>query len=542
MVGVLGRPRAAVHVIYWSSLVVSSCGGEPLPGDPGCEVDVGDLVLTEVLANPDGADGANEYVEIHNPRSTARSLRGVVLASSRDDGTGRVEHRFGEVEVAGGSYFVVGNASPNQLADHVDYSYGAALGNLRNTSAVLSLWCGQQLIDAVRYQSTRDGYALVLDGAVAPSSDGNDDPTAWCEALDAIQGFAGNTGSPGLANAACEGGTVAGRCLGTDGVSLDSPVVGDAAITEWMANPRGSDADLEWVEVTFTSTVDVGGVRLGTSVDELGASPFTGCSPVDAGTTVVFGASPGAAPRVDAMLNVSLGNLGERRIILATDDEVVDQVDYDGAPQGRAWQVDETGALCLAPAGPDNEYAEGNAGSPGLANPTCPPALGEGMCLDDGVPRETRPPAAGSVQVTEWMASPVSSENRTGEWVEVLVGSDADLNGLTWSDLTGPSDPLESTACIEVAAGTLLVFARSDDPALNGGLPYVDYALPISLNNENETISLVLDGTPLDAVAYDKSEPGAAAQLDDFGVRCLASTPYGAGDLGTPGAPNPLCP
>ncbi|MEM7436362.1 MAG: hypothetical protein AAF436_14475 [Myxococcota bacterium] len=542
MVGMLRRPRAATREICGLLSLVCGCGGDPLPGDPGCDVAEGDFVLTEVLANPDGADGTNEYVEIHNPGSTGRSLRGVVLASSRDDGTGRVEHRFGDIDVAGGAYFVVGNADADQLPDHVDYSYGSGLGNLRNATAKLSLWCGQRLIDAVSYQSTRDGYALILDGEVLPNSDRNDDVAEWCEALDAIQGFAGNSGSPGMANASCDGAPVATTCADSNGVSLASPVVGDAVITEWMANPRGLDADLEWVEVTFTSTVDVSGVRLGTGFDDLGASPFTGCSPVDAGTTVVFGASPGAAPRVDATLNVSLGNVGPRGIVLAADDEVVDQVDYDGAPEGRAWQVDASGLLCLAPMGPDYEYAEGNAGSPGLPNPTCPPALGPGMCFDDGVPRDIRPPVAGSVQVIEWMASPVSSENRTGEWVEVFVGSDADLNGLTWSDLTGPSDPLESTTCIHVAAGTLLVFARSDDPALNGGLPFVDYVLPISLNNGNESISLELGGTPLDSVTYDKSEPGTATQFDGFGVRCLASTSYGAGDFGTPGAPNPLCP
>jgi hypothetical protein len=65
--------------------------------------------------------------------------------------------------------------------------------------------------------------------------------------------------------------------------------------------------------------------------------------------------------------------------------------------------------------------------------------------------------------------------------------------------------------------------------------------LSFSLNNRDETITLLVNGEELDAISYESSPSGVAMQVDELGQRCAAVTSYGAGDLGTPGAANPRC-
>lgn len=539
MVGAIDRSRVCACALA----VLHGCVSEPLESEATCTLAPGDIVFTEVHANPNGSDGSSEYVELYNATETSIDLLGATLVSSRDDGSRGSQHRFGNAIVDAGHYYVVGNAPTSALPSHVDYSYGSSLGALRNSDAELSLWCGSSLIDQVQYAETRDGRALELDGDLDPDATRNDDDTLWCEAsLDEPPAFGENYGSPGARNAPCGARSAQESCSDEAGASVVAAAPGNAFITEWMPNPSGLDDELEWVEVEVADSINLAGLRLGASLDALGASPFSSCVPVDAGSRVVFGASPWAAPRVDADLSVSLGNSGPRDLVLAVDDREVDRVSYPEAPEGIAWQVDASGVTCLTPRSAEHEYEAGNFGTPGEENPGCPILPEPGMCLENGVPRPLQTPTPGTVRITEWMASPSRSEDRSGEWVELRIDVAADLNGLTWSDLTGAGKPLESTKCLSVEAGSVVVFARSDDPLENGGIPAVDHRLDVSLNNRDESIAVELDGEVLDVVAYEDATSGVATQRDDFGIRCDASVPYGDGDLGTPGAPNPACP
>ena len=322
-------------------------------------------------------------------------------------------------------------------------------------------------------------------------------------------------------------------CIDVDGRREARPArPGTVRITEWMANPEGRDNEFEWVEVWFAEDTDLQGLELGPSLD--GAETVAEgemCVPVDAGSWVVFGASPAAAPRVDAELGFSLGNSGSRAIVVARDGVVLDRVDYDGAVEGLATQVDADGTRCDAV-----------MASPGAPNPLCQAVLGAGECFDEGIARAVDGPEVGEASISEWMADPDAVDNRHGEWVEVRFETAIDLNGLTLSDRSGASTMVESEDCIEVAAGAHLVFARELDPSENGGIAVAARPLSFSLNNGDETISLFVDGEELDVVSYESSASGVAIQVDELGQRCAAMAPYGAGDLGTPGAANPSCP
>jgi hypothetical protein len=318
-----------------------------------------------------------------------------------------------------------------------------------------------------------------------------------------------------------------------------APGAGDVRLVEWMANPRGSDTDFEWVEVWFGVEADLNGFALGAGLDS--ANPVVAgedCVPVDAGAFVVFGASPAAAPRVDAELPFSLANTGPRTIVAAFDGGLLDEVSYDGAVEGVSTQLDEAGVRCETPS--ETVYDGSNQGTPGAPNPMCTRPLLEGECLDDGVARAIDSPAPGEALIREWMPDPDAVENRDGEWVEVRFERAADLNGLTLADLTGEST-FERDDCVGVPAGARVVFAREIDPAVNGGIPVDAYPLSISLNNRDETLELRAGGELLDSVSYARSERGVAQQIDDAGDTCASVQVYGDGDLGTPGSPNPPC-
>ena len=525
------------------ALAFMGCGREAMVEGGACEdLAPGDLVITEVHANPDGSDGDGEYIELFNATGASLNLDGLTLATSRADGASPKSHRLvgGSVDAEG--YFVVGNAPVGSIPAHVGYSYGGALGSLRNSDAVLSVRCGDMLIDQVRYERTVDGRALELDGRLVPDHELNDDANNWCATPEGVDEFStGNFGTPGASNSPCEVVRVEGLCLEGGSVrAIRTPEPGGVRITEWMANPEGADADFEWLEASFDTEADLNGFQLGPAPDALKAIiDQEECFPVGAGARVVFGASPAAAPRVDAELRFSLGNSGPRAIIAGVDGVVLDRVDYDGTVEGVAWQVDPTDEVCLALL--EDEYLEGNFGTPGDANPGCPPVLGPGMCFDEGTPRDIVSPGAGDATITEWMANPSAVGNREGEWVEVRFDAAVDLNGLVLSDLTSSTTTVAGEDCLRIRAGTHVVFARNANPEENGGIEGVDAELSLSLNNSDETITLSIDGQVLDSVTYARSKAGVATQVDATGNVCDAVRTYGDGDFGTPGSANPWC-
>lgn len=539
MAGVRSWARGFASLV----LVLCGCGRGPVAELAPCDDLVpGDLVITEVHANPDGSDGNGEYLELFNASGTPLVLDGLTLVASRLDGGSSKAHRFIGGSIDAGDYFVVGNAPTGSMPAHVDYSYGNTLGSLRNSDAVVSVRCGETLIDQVSYERTTDGRALELDGRLAPDHELNDEAGHWCTTPKGVREVsAGNFGTPGASNSPCDVTRIEGTCLeGGSGRTIDTPVPGEVRITEWMANPEGSDADFEWVEALFEAAADLNGFQLGPAPDALKAVlDEEACFPIGAGARVVFGASPAAAPRVDAELRFSLSNSGARSIVAGADGVVLDQVNYDGTVEGVAWQVDPNEEVCLAL--PGDEYIADNLGTPGEVNPICPPVLEPGMCLDDGMPRDIVSPGPGEAHITEWMANPSAVGNREGEWVEVRLSAAVDLNGLVLSDLTSSATIVDDEDCLSVPDGAHVVFARSTDPAENGGIEGVDAELSLSLNNSDETITLGVDGRVLDRVTYGRSKPGVAIQVDDLGNICDAVHAYGEGDLGTPGYANPRC-
>jgi hypothetical protein len=281
---------------------------------------------------------------------------------------------------------------------------------------------------------------------------------------------------------------------------------------------------------------------------------------------------------------------------------VIDQVVYDTAAgwlvlSGAATMLsdgavdaaanDDPANWCLATAA----FGAGDLGTPGAANGAClvlvdldlDGALSDVDCNDadatvypgatevpnDGVDQDcdgvdlvltTKTVAeliAGDLVVTEILQNPALATDVDGEWVEVYnaSGVEVDLQDLEVYDLG--IDVFTVAGSVIVPAGGYVVLAASADPTLNGGVTVdYDWTAVMSLGNADDEVYLGYLGLVIDSVAYDGGtlwiDPnGASMQLDpdlvdatsndDPASWCEATSVFGLGDLGTPGAVNDQC-
>ncbi|MDP6945522.1 MAG: lamin tail domain-containing protein, partial [Myxococcota bacterium] len=166
--------------------------------------------------------------------------------------------------------------------------------------------------------------------------------------------------------------------------------------------------------------------------------------------------------------------------------------------------------------------------------------------------------AEGDVVFTELMINPELVDDFHGEWIEVLNATDSIIDLAGWSLGDGANeivffDPLTPTL---LAPGQRFVIGRDGDSTQNGGLVLDHVAPQMSLKNLSDTVQLVWDELVIDAVSWDQSAgwdvPEGASLALAAGAEdavsndlqpswCAATSPYGDGDLGTPGSPDTTC-
>ena len=162
----------------------------------------------------------------------------------------------------------------------------------------------------------------------------------------------------------------------------------------------------------------------------------------------------------------------------------------------------------------------------------------------------------GDLVITEIMKNPAAVDDTVGEWFEVLnpTAEWIRLDGLEIADDGGDLAVLSTGFVLE--PGALVVIGNNDLAATNGGAPVDIEVLGLSLASGVDQIVLQAAGGEIDRVAYDTGGTwpngiGASIQVDssaqdaasnNSGANwCLSASPYGDGDLGSPGAPNPGC-
>ncbi|MCB9473052.1 MAG: lamin tail domain-containing protein [Candidatus Delongbacteria bacterium] len=161
----------------------------------------------------------------------------------------------------------------------------------------------------------------------------------------------------------------------------------------------------------------------------------------------------------------------------------------------------------------------------------------------------------GDLVVSEILQNPNVVSDAVGEWFEVYNATDnaIDLLGLTFND--NGVNTFTVDVSVVVAPHDYAVLGLNGDTMLNGGVT-LDYVYPGSYNlgNGADAIIILEGATEIDRVEYDggtawPDPTGASMYLLDLNSDnnvganwSTSTTPFGAGDLGTPGGAAPSAP
>ncbi|MEM6533384.1 MAG: lamin tail domain-containing protein [Myxococcota bacterium] len=559
------------------AMFLFACGGGENPNRTrtSCSLLQGDLVISEVMADPDG--DAPEWVEIYNASSDTQELSGLDVVVT-GGGSPRSFSLNVDASLESRGYFVVGGQGSGDF-DYVDYATGLQLAN---SGAIIELNCADTVIDQVAYGSRgalpgpTGGASLSFDGNQAPSAVGNDDATNWCDAGETYDSV--NIGTPGFANVACGGGaTVSCNDLGTPRDTVP-PEVGNLVITEVLANPDGADSarTSEWIEVYNASdtAVDLNGLRIVSSTAS-GSREFTvddtECVSIFPGSYAVIGASSdtavNGAVRVDAVATDLEMYNSAMSLELFVGNALIDGAQVPGATEGVSTFVatltadgnDSADSFCTATmTGMFN-----GVGSPGVAGGSCDDGGGgnngggnEPQCEGAGGARDIVSPRVGEIAIAEVHSNPSGSDGGK-EYIELLLsaGMDLDLNDLVIvarSNTSGNerSFAVDLTACQSFADGRVVIGSTDPEATPTDPAPLdVDVRGDDSIfyNSAQEVRVELSDGTVLDTAQIPapgngvavraSSEPLTNTSNDLVTDWCLEGTTGEFEDTGSPGSP-----
>jgi hypothetical protein len=536
-------------LIAAAAVALAACGGDSANGDEcGAGLAAGDLVITEVMADP---GGGVEYWEIFNPGAVSIDLFGLALVAEGGS------HAMAARLIAPGQYLTVGAAG----APDVDYVYGGDLGDLPEAGGLLELRCKGEVVDAVEYPAVTSGVAVELDGARPPDAATNDDPASFCAAVNNFGDRGdGSFGTPREANGFCSVAVAPTTCSGREVIA---PAPGDVVITEVMPRPVVAGDDGEWFEILALADFDLNGLHAGTAAGQPRFQVDSAdCIPVTAGQHLVFvrrddPARNGGLPAADGVYAFALGDSGA--LAVGFGPETLDAIAWADSADGASISLgprandpvanDAATAFCPGLVA----YNETDLGTPGAANDFC---LLANECIDEGSaqPRDAVVPGPGDVAIVEWMANPeaAAGDDNSGEYIEIRFDVDADANGVQLgSDAGVVTSTIDRRECVAIAAGGVALFVRDLDPAQNGG---IDNALGLTgfgILNGGDRIFVGHGDVELDVIEdtgnanadAGPGDEGVSAQIDSGGQLC--DTPvgvtYGDGDRGSPGVVNPDC-
>jgi cysteine-rich repeat protein len=181
----------------------------------------GDLVITEIMANPTGDDVGLEWFELYNSSDRVQPLSGLSLS---DDGVDALTVGVA-APLAPGAYAVLG--ASDDAADVVDVIWtDSGSYALSNTEDEIEIHFATVLVDRVAWGpgmsppwERPNGASMSLDPS-AVSAAANDSSAVWC-AGSGDYGVPPNLGSPGFANGPCPREPECGDGVVDDGEECD---------------------------------------------------------------------------------------------------------------------------------------------------------------------------------------------------------------------------------------------------------------------------------------------------------------------------------
>lgn len=370
---------------------------------------IGDLVITEVMPNPnaiiddtvdpvirvDDADGEWFEVEVF----ADLDLNGLQLDRANDTRDPDEVNSGSCLHVSAGDRVVFArsfdgnvNGMIGEVAGTFDFTM---VSGSSDSPGDVQLLFDDLVLDSFTWtHATGTGASLQLDPDFVTAED-NDMERFWCDGTTAYG--LGDLGTPGAANLECEILPPDGQCV-DEGIERDivAPGVGDVLITEYLANPDGTDSEEEWFEIVNHGAVtfDLNGLQLDRGDGAADPIASVECLPLEVGAYALFAHTTGLESglpegSVVATFDFSMVDAGALRV-LAADDTVLDEISWLNAPNDASRQLsldafdvllndvdDGTGALGSTA---DPDYCDGvgtygptvNTGTPGAPNATCP--------------------------------------------------------------------------------------------------------------------------------------------------------------------------
>jgi hypothetical protein len=550
----------------------------------GDELLAGDLVITEVMADPATCDDHEaEYFEVYNNTGVDIDLQGVSVW------VGGLETRLTtSFPVAAGAWAL---AETSGGSGYVASCYvGLRNDLLWNTGPMpdegtrIELRNELGTIDAVDLtdELAFDGRALQLE-PTALDATSNDDMDNWCLARSAFFGSRGDLGSPRAANPSC---TIpdTDTDLGLPILDIGDLVVGDLIITEFLPNPEDcSDFAAEYIEVYNTTDaiirlddliVSIGGISDPLWVTRALLMP-------DQHGLLVYrtGSTSGCYGLFDHGRYTS-GRMNDTNpvIYIANGTGILDQVNATGWPlvvPGEAVTLDpsaydpllndDVALWCLTdtliPGGISDQ------GSPAIANAPCPlvphdtdsdaPPVdtdtdtGSSADSDDTfepvdteIPVDTEVPVdtdlpppvvvnaaslqAGDLVITEFLADPQDCSDFQGEYIEFFNTTPYEVDPLGLLVRVG-NQTLAATSLNHIAPGAYGIarYSTGSIPTC-GGQGYVSDVLYAAgrMDNGGSTIGLANPSRTIDevqAAGWGILAPGVAAILDPAATNAVSN-------------------
>ncbi len=590
--------------VYYIVLALSSFGGTgedklKLKVDCSCASSQtkpakGDVIFTEVMANPAGSDTGTEYFEVYNTTDHDLDLAGCTITGKTDSekfDIAPADDGLHDTLIPAHGYLVFG---ASDVIKHIIpstakvYVYNGRNYALSNTRDILGLVCGDTEIDTFSYDSkppTNSSLQLIPDKFNATD---NDYIINWCPTArqrttliksDDNINFPYNPdyqnfGTPGAEN------------LSTCTATPEKPEPGEMIFTEIMPDPASNDANKQYVELYNKSPFDLelNNCSLQTNEGEVNLTDVI----VQSGQYLVVGREEHVSTAVGeaAVFFDSAGSLklahDADQLILSCNEVTIDKVSYDTT---NGWKVtegyslnldpekysaeanDAADAWCTATSEINGDYNDDkdndnnvlvNYGSPGAKNDTC---------------------ASIPLIFTEVMANPKASPELGLEYFELYNRSDkeVDLTGcVVTSNNGGEAFTIQCTNdgdhdC-KVPAGGYIVFGSSDKvkAVINQGSKFYNYegqedgGKTLSLKNSSDDITITCDQKKLVAFKYNRTTNGESWTLDPAYYDKVSSqdqkntddgwcvtpkqTEYQIGgndfsdqDYGTPGKQGPAC-